>query len=181
MNSVYDLITMRKNKKMFWVSPYDNVASAIQKMSDNKIEALAVLDNEEIVGVFSEHEYTGKLLQYEKSVFLTPIFEVMITKVIYVTPDYLLEECLAIMTKNHIRYLPVLDNGKLVDLIAIEDVVNALLQNKDFIISNLSQYLSGSPTFNIETQKPYVVRELVLDKSGGKQGESLEKKLFITA
>ena len=125
MNSVRDLITFRNKKQVYWISPYDMVSDAIKKMSEHNLGALVVLDNDEIVGLFSERDYARKLLLKGKSSLLTPIYEAMITKVIYVTQDYLLEDCMALMTTKHIQYLPVLEDGKVIDFISLEDITES--------------------------------------------------------
>lgn len=162
MNTVRDLLTFKDKKRLFSVSPYDTVASALCKMSDNNLGAILVMDEGEIVGLFSERDYARKLLLHGKSSLVTPIHEVMVRKVIYVTPDYLLDECLALMTKNHIRHLPVIDiKGEALALLSIEDIVEAILEGKEFMIAELTRYITGSLFANYEKPKRKNVRELV--------------------
>lgn len=162
MNTVRDLLTFRSKRQLFTVSPYDTVATALRKMSDHNLGAILVMDEGEIVGLFSEREYARKLFLQGKSSPVTPVHEVMVRKVIYVTPDYLLEECLALMTKKHIFYLPVIDaNGVVQALIGIEDVVEAILDGKEFMIAELTRYVTGSPLSAYEKPRKNPVRELI--------------------
>lgn len=165
MNTIKDLLIFKGKKNIFSVSPHDSVASALSTMSENNLDAILVMDGNEIVGLFSEKDSARKLLLNGKSSTLTPIHEVMERAVIYVTPDYLLDECLALMTKKHIRHLPVIDkNGETLALISIEDVVEAVLEGKEFMISELTRYITGSPIINYGKQKYESIYEPVLVK-----------------
>lgn len=165
MNTIKDLLIFRGKKNIFSVSPYDSVASALSIMSENNLDAILVMDGSEIVGLFNEKNSARKLLLNGKSSTLTPVHEIMERAVIYVTPDYLLDECLALMTKKHIRHLPVIDkNGETLALISIEDVVEAVLEGKEFMISELTRYITGSPIINYGKQKYESIYEPVLVK-----------------
>lgn len=163
MNTVRDLLSTR-DKRIVHVSPYDSVATALRKMSDENIGAILVLDDEEVVGVFSERDYARKLLLHGKSSLVTPIHEVMIRHVLYVTPNYSLEECLALMTKKHLRNLPVIEEGKVLALVSIDDIVEAVLEGKEFMISELTRYVTGSFFSSYEKPKLENIRELVFIK-----------------
>lgn len=161
MNTVRDLLSCKNNRCLYSLSPYDTVATALGKMSDNSLGAVLVMDEGDVVGIFSERDYARKLLLQKRSSLVTPIHEVMVRKVIYVTPDYSLEECLALMTKKHIRHLPVIDSqGEVLSLISIEDVVEEVLDGKEFMISELTRYVTGTPIANYEARRPTNVREL---------------------
>ena len=73
----------------------------------------------------------------------TPVREIMTERVIYVNPEQTIEECMALMTEKHIRHLPVLDGGSLCGMVSIGDVVKVLISEKDFIIDQLTKYISG--------------------------------------
>lgn len=160
MKIVKDLIE-NLNINLVSVSPYDTVANTIQKMSDYDLGAILVIDNTEIVGVFSEKDYARKLLLKGKSSLDTLVHEVMVTDVIYVTPEYNLEDCLALMIHKHIRHLPVISCDKVIALISMETITSALLEGKEFEIASLLQYITGSLTLDWKTAKPVQVRELI--------------------
>ncbi len=88
----------------------------------------------------------------------------MSTKVLYVTPDYTLEECLALMCNKHLPYLPVIENGKIIELINLEDVAFSLIDEKEFMIASLTQYIAGSPIFNHRPASSIRFRELFWNK-----------------
>ena len=161
MKIVRDLMQQRQTSNLIFASPYDTVARAIQKMSDFDLGAILVIENEEVVGVFSERDYARKLLLKGKSSLDTHIHEVMITRVNYVTPEYSLEECLALMIHKRIRHLPVFEKGKVIDLVSMDRIASALLEGKKFEIDSLLQYISGSLAFDWKGEKPVQIRELV--------------------
>jgi len=177
MNTVKDLLNINKNKELYWVSPYDTVATAIQKMSRHNLGAILVIHKNEVVGIFSEQDYTRKICLQGKAPQNTNIYEVMVPKIIYASSDYLLEECLAVMTQNHIRHLPIIDYGKILALLSIEEIVKAVLDDKEFIIDQLTKYVAGSPFVANKSEceaRKKLVRELILD-----QREKYEKILSL--
>lgn len=162
MNSVREYLKSIKDRKpLLQIAPHDTVAYAIRLMSENDLGALVVSDHDEIVGLFSERDYARKLLLENKSSLITPVHEVMVTKVVYVTQDFLLDECMALMTKKKIRHLPVLDNGKVIDVLTIDEVAEALLNGKEFIISELTKYITGSPIYNFPERRINKTVELI--------------------
>lgn len=162
MNTVKDLLSNKAKNFIPSISPHDTVAEALEKMAAKNLGAILVIDEGAVVGIFSERDYARKLLLQKKSSVTTPIHEVMVKRVIYVTPEYSLEECLAIMTKNHIRHLPAIDAaGKVLALFSIEDIVEALLDGKEHVISELTRYVTGAAVTDYPTnRRPKNVREL---------------------
>ncbi len=161
MINVRDLLSRKNSLRLPSVFPRDSVATALSKMAENNLGAILVMENEQVVGIFSERDYARKLLLFKKSSLVTPVKDVMVKRIIYVTPDYSLEECLALMTKKHIRHLPVMDgSGSVHALISIEDVVEAILDGKEFIISELTRYVTGSPTVGSQFRLPSEVKVL---------------------
>ncbi|HRF10900.1 MAG TPA: CBS domain-containing protein, partial [Candidatus Accumulibacter phosphatis] len=113
-----------KSGPLMSVSPDDPVFYALQVMSDANVGALLVLDGEQLVGIFSERDYARKVILFGKASKDTPVRAIMTDKVLYVTPDRTVDECMAIMTDKHIRHLPVLDDeGKVLGIVSIGDVV----------------------------------------------------------
>jgi CBS domain-containing protein len=133
-----------KNKKLAAVAPEQTVLRAIEIMAEVDVGALLVLDGKRLCGVFSERDYARKVILQGKASRQTPVSEVMTGKVIYVTQDRTIEECMAIMTDKHIRHLPVLD-GKhnVLGIISIGDVVKEMVSQQKFIIGQLENYISG--------------------------------------
>ena len=133
-----------KSRKLAYVSPEQSVLRALEIMAEIDVGALLVLDGERLAGVFSERDYARKVILQGKASRHTPVSEVMTGKVIYVTPDRTVEECMAIMTEKHIRHLPILDENKIViGIISIGDVVKEMVSHQQFIIGQLENYITG--------------------------------------
>lgn len=155
----------KKSGQVQFVIPTDTVATALQKMADQDLGAILVIDDNRIVGIFSERDYARKILLRGKSSLTTPVSEVMNPRVIYVSPDYTLEECLALMTKKKMRHLPVIDNSRLLAVITMEDVVKALIEDQVFYINELTKYVTGSLVLENEDSPHHSVRELFWTKT----------------
>lgn len=133
-----------KNKKLAAVAPEQTVLRAIEIMAEVDVGALLVLDGKRLCGVFSERDYARKVILQGKASRQTPVSEVMTGKVIYVTQDRTVEECMAIMTEKHIRHLPILDEKhNVLGIISIGDVVKEMVSQQKFIISQLENYITG--------------------------------------
>jgi len=133
-----------KSGPLMSVSPDDPVFYALQVMSDANVGALLVLDGEQLVGIFSERDYARKVILFGKASKYTPVRAIMTDKVLYVTPDRTVDECMAIMTDKHIRHLPVLDDeGKVLGIVSIGDVVKETICEQQFIIQQMAKYITG--------------------------------------
>ena len=133
-----------KSGPLMSVSPDDPVFYALQVMSDANVGALLVLDGEHLVGIFSERDYARKVILFGKASKDTPVRAIMTDKVLYVTPDRTIDECMAIMTDKHIRHLPVLDDeGKVLGIVSIGDVVKETICEQQFIIQQMAKYITG--------------------------------------
>lgn len=139
-------ILINKGHQVWSVLPDMTVYKALIIMADKSIGALLVVDKlGNPVGVLSERDYARKVILVGKSSKETMVKEIMSSKVIYITPERSPEECLALMSNKRIRHLPVLDNGKLTGFISIGDVVKAVLDEKEFTIDQLVQYIKDTP------------------------------------
>ena len=140
---VKDLFTI-KQKAVWTIEAESSVYEAIASMADKEIGALIVFEGNRVVGIITERDYARKIVLQGKSSKATPVREIMTDSVIYVNPEQTIEECMAIMTEKHIRHLPVLDGDSLCGMVSIGDVVKALISEKDFIIDQLTKYISGT-------------------------------------
>ena len=102
-----------------------------------------MLERGELVGIFSERDYARKIILKGKASKETPVREIMSSHVLYVRPEQTIEDCMALMTDKHVRHLPVLDQGKVIGVISIGDVVKALIAEQQFIIAQLQNYITG--------------------------------------
>ncbi|MDC4401617.1 CBS domain-containing protein [Acinetobacter baumannii] len=143
MTIVAQVIKNKSEQAIFTISPEATVLEAITIMAEKGIGALVVAEGEQVVGILSERDYTRKVTLMERSSYSTTVAEIMTAKVITVGLNNTVEECLQLMTDRHLRHLPVLDNGKLVGLISIGDLVKAAMEDQKVLIEQLKQYISG--------------------------------------
>ncbi len=136
-------ILEHKDRKIWSVSSDTSVYDAIATMAAKSIGALLVVDREELVGIVSERDYARKVMLKGKSSKETTVGEIMTSPVITVTPDRSIEDCMQIMTAQHIRHVPVMDGGRIVGLVSIGDLVKAVISTQAHTIDQLNQYISG--------------------------------------
>ena len=134
----------KKGNEIHAISPEATVFEAITLMSTLGVGALLVLEGIRLVGLISERDYTRKVILKGRASGSTQVQEIMTTKVICVSPDNNIEECMVLMTENHIRHLPVLEKGMVVGVITIMDVIRNVLSEKEFIIEQLEHYIAGN-------------------------------------
>ena len=131
-----------KNKPIATIAPEETVLRALELMAKHDVGALLVLEGNRLAGVFSERDYARKVILQGKSSRETKVREVMTDKVLYVTPETSIEECMAIMTDKHIRHLPILEGGQtVVGVISIGDAVKETISQQQFIINQLENYI----------------------------------------
>jgi CBS domain-containing protein len=135
-------IIQNKGNAVFSVKPDITVYNALELMVDKSIGALLIVDQDKLIGIFTERDYARKLVVKGKASRDTLIREVMTENPITVTLDTSIEECMKIMSDKHIRHLPIAENGKLLGLISIGDVVKYVIEEQKFIIESLEQYIS---------------------------------------
>lgn len=133
-----------KPDEIFSVSPATLVIEAIRMMNDCKIGALPVLEQGRLAGILSERDYTRKVILKDRRSSETQVSEIMTAEVKTVAPGATAAECLALMSAHHIRHLPVVDNGALVGMLSVMDVVKNILSEKEFIIEQLEHYITDT-------------------------------------
>ncbi len=144
METINDVLRS-KGKEIISVPPESTVFDALKAMADNNIGAVLVIDDSgKLQGIFSERDYARKIILVGKTSKNTKVKEIMTTKVFYAKTDQSIEECMASMTKNKIRHLPVLDDKGLAGVVSIGDIVKSLISEKDHLIDQLEHYISGS-------------------------------------
>jgi len=120
------------------------VFDALKLMAEKEVGALLVIDGDKLAGIFSERDYARKVILKGRSSRSLPVRDIMTTDVLYIHPDLELEECMAIMTEKRLRHLPVMENDALTGIISIGDVVKAVIDEKEFLISQLENYIHGA-------------------------------------
>ena len=120
------------------------VLDALRTMAEKNVGALLVIDDGKLVGIISERDYARKVELNGRSAANTLVKDIMTEKVVYIRPDESMEDCMALMTEKHFRHLPIIDDGKLIGVISIGDVVRLVISKQKFIIAQLENYISGS-------------------------------------
>jgi len=143
MKTVAEILYAKGNASVYSIAPDATVYQAVALMAEKNVGALLVMEGDKIVGMITERDYARKVVLMARSSKDTPLRDVMTPAVIYVRPNQTTEECMALMTQSRIRHLPVLDNGKLVGLISIGDLVKGIMSEQTFIIEQLQNYISG--------------------------------------
>ena len=134
----------KKGHDVWWVAPETTVFDALQLMANKKVGALLVLEEDSLVGVFSERDYARKVILKGKSSKDTPVRDIMSTKIVCVAPNQSTEECMSLMTEKRVRHLPVMDGEKLIGIISIGDVVKAVIADREDVIEQLERYITGT-------------------------------------
>jgi len=138
-------ILSKKGNQVFSVAPETTVYDTLKLMADKNIGAVLVLDEGKLVGIMSERDYARKVILHGKFSKEIPVKEIMSTNVIYIDPDQTIKNTKAVMIQKRIRHLPVMEDDKLVGIISIGDVVNAVLEENIFMIDQLYTYIKGVP------------------------------------
>jgi CBS domain-containing protein len=134
---------LRGKSDLYSVAPGDTVFTALRLMADRNIGAVLVRSNEKLEGIFSERDYARKVVLLGKMSRETLVSEIMTTRVISVEPNWTADQCMALMTEKRIRHLPVMDQGRLVGVISIGDVVRAVVDEQQFTIDALQRYITS--------------------------------------
>ncbi len=142
MATVWHLLN-QKGRDVWSINPDQTVLEALELMTDKGIGAVIVLENDKIVGIFSERDFARFSAKKGSLSLYIPVNELMTQAVFTVHPDQSIDECMALMTQKHIRHLPVVDKGQLVGLISIGDVVREVISQKEITIHSLENYIMG--------------------------------------
>jgi CBS domain-containing protein len=143
MKTTVEEILQQKGHDVWTISPKATVMDALKLMAEKHIGALVVVHDDQVVGIISERDYARKVILRGRSSINTHVKEIMTDKVYYVSPKTTAEECMILTTQQSIRHLPVLENGKLVGLISIGDVVKSIIGEQETEIRQLSEYITG--------------------------------------
>lgn len=130
-----------KDGRVFSIAPDTSVLAAIEFMAEKNIGSLLVMESDKLVGIFTERDYARKVILAGKSSVKTVVREIMTRQVLVIQPSTTIEECMALMIENSVRYLPVIEDGRVTGVISIGNVVNSVISEQHFVIKNLQQYI----------------------------------------
>ena len=130
-----------KGNEVYTIEPDATVLDALRLMAEKDVGALIIMDGDTLTGIFSERDYARKIALQGKSSRTTPVWAVMTDEVVCVSPDLAADKCMAIMTDKRIRHLPVLDDGRVVGIISIGDVVKSIMADQQVLIRHLEDYI----------------------------------------
>ena len=143
MQTVLQILGEKRNHQIWSVRPDQTVIEALELMAEKNIGAVLVMDGEKLAGIFSERDYARKGILQGRKAKSTPVTEVMTPGVFVITPAQSTEDCMKLMSNKKIRHLPVVDEGRVVGLLSIGDIVNSMLNEQENHIKTLEMYISG--------------------------------------
>jgi CBS domain-containing protein len=142
MKTVAELLRT-KIARVVTVTPEQSVLEAIKVLAAQDVGAAIVMSGQSLAGILSERDYTRKVILQGRSSDSTRVEEIMTANVVCVTPRTKARECMELMTQKNIRHLPVLDEGRVVGMVSIRDIVSDIISDQDFTIEQLEHYISG--------------------------------------
>ncbi len=144
MMTIGELLRMKDFREVWCVPPQASVLEALKVMADKDIGAVLVMDNYELVGIFSERDYARDVLLNGNSILEMPVRLMMTSEIVTATLNHTVEDCMSLMTNHRIRHLPIVDSGRIVGLVSIGDIVKAIITGQAKMISILENYIIGN-------------------------------------
>lgn len=132
----------KKDNAIWSIPPDSTVYDAIKLMAEKQVGALMVLEDEQLIGIFTERDYLHKIALAGRASRETCVREVMSPRVLFVTPDQSVDECMALMSEKQIRHLPVVDDKRLLGVVSMRDVVAEAIADREFLINQLEHYVT---------------------------------------
>ena len=143
MKTCRQILNTKKHTELISIAPNRPVFDALVTLAEYKIGALAVMDGDKLVGIFSERDYAREVVLQGRSSKTTQIQEVMTAKVLTAKPDDLVDKCMSMMSEKRIRHLPVVDGDKVLGMLSLGDFVKETISYQQQLISELESYIKG--------------------------------------
>ncbi len=144
VDTLSSILNHKKSKEVWTIDSALTVFEAIENMSAKNIGALPVVENGKLVGIVSERDYTRKVILKGRSSRETPVADIMTREVVTVPPSMKVVACLQLMTDRSVRHLPVVQNGELIGIVSIGDLVRHVISAQGALIDQLKDYVLGS-------------------------------------
>ncbi len=141
MHNIRDILH-NKGTVVWSASPDETVLEAIRRMAEHNVGAMLVLEDDQLVGFFSERDYLRKVVLQGLRSHSTPVRTVMSSPVITISPDATVQQGLSIMTEKSVRHLPVTDASGVIGVVSVRDLVKAVIEDQEALIEQLESYLS---------------------------------------
>lgn len=143
-DTIGSLLKHKRDNRVISIAPEQSVFAALTAMAENDVGALLVLSGQQLVGILSERDYARKGVLLGHLSRETLVKEIMTTPVTSITTKQTVDECMALMTQYHIRHLPVLENGVVVGIVSIGDLVKWVISGQEQAIQELEGYITGA-------------------------------------
>jgi CBS domain-containing protein len=133
----------KKGRDVHTIHPNASVFDALKRMAENDIGSLVVLEGDKLVGIITERHYSREIALKGRTSSGTSVRDIMSTRVAFVRPEHSVEECMALMTAQAVRHLPVLEHNRVVGIVSIGDMVKSVIDDQKFVIEQLEHYVLG--------------------------------------
>lgn len=143
MTTAADILKSKSSQKVHTIKPTASVFEALTLMAEFHIGALLVMEGDHVAGIVTERDYARKIALMSRTSRETEVREIMTSAVMYVRPSQTSQECMALMTENRLRHLPVMHDGELLGMLSIGDLVKDIISEQRFIIEQLEHYIAG--------------------------------------
>lgn len=143
MSIVRQLLQGKTRKEIWSIAPNASVYRALELMAEKDVGALLVMEAGKLVGIISERDYARKVILQGRSSKTTAVDELMTPLVYHVGQDQTLEECMGLMTEKRVRHLPVMQDGEVIGIVSIGDVVKAIITQQERTIEHLESYITS--------------------------------------
>jgi CBS domain-containing protein len=145
MTTAAQVLSAKRDPAVYTTTPDASVFEAVSEMARRNVGALMVMEGQDVVGIVTERDYARKIVLLARASRDTEVQDIMTAPVMYVQPTQTVEECMALMTDKRLRHLPVMDDGELLGVISIGDLVKQVIADQKHVIEQLEHYIRGQP------------------------------------